>query len=102
MLVYGTYLLVVVGVASAVRAVVAVDGLARVTVVGVGVELALGDLQVGARDDLVERVCTTAQKLAGVTVAAKLVSIVLTGEGEKVRAQSYQRMCDCSGMVASH
>ena len=54
---------------GAIGAVVAVDGLSGVTVVGVCLQVALGDLEVLARDNLVEGVCTTTEELAGIAVA---------------------------------
>lgn len=54
----------------AVWAIVAVDSFARVPVVGISLQAALGDLQGGFGDDLVERVGATAEVFAGVAMAA--------------------------------
>lgn len=113
--------LVVVDMRSAVGAVVAVDALAGVALVGVRLEAALGDLQVALGDDLVERVGATvrvaasvwctwqcmwcvslpSEDLASVTVAATVSALplsLLCKDG----CDPYQRMCSCLGMVALH
>jgi hypothetical protein len=46
-------------------------GHTRVTLVGVRFESALGDPEIVSRDDLVQRVFTTAQDLAGAAMAAR-------------------------------
>ena len=50
----------VIGVRGAVRAVVAVDTFARVAVVSIGLEIALGHLEVGLWDNLIKTVRTAA------------------------------------------
>lgn len=50
-----------------------VDALAALTLIGVGLQLTLGDLQVRLGDDLVEAVGTTAELLACITVAAQFL-----------------------------
>ena len=54
----------------AVWAIVAVDSFAGVPVIGISLQAALGDLQGGFGDDLVERVGATAEVFAGVAMAA--------------------------------
>jgi hypothetical protein len=62
--------LVVVSMCRAVRAIVAVDSFAGVTVVGISLQAALRNLEGGFGDDLVERVGAAAEVFAGVAVAA--------------------------------
>lgn len=68
---------------SALGAVVAVNGVARVTLVGVVLELVttLGDLQAVLGDDLVESVGATGQDLAGVAVTQDVAAGVLVEGG---------------------
>ena len=68
---------------SALGAVVAVNGVARVTLVGVVLEVVttLGDLQAVLGDDLVESVGATGQDLAGVAVTQDVAAGVLVEGG---------------------
>lgn len=72
---------------GAVGAIVAVDGLAGVAVVGIGLQPALGDLQGGFGNDLVEGVATAAELLAGVAVAVGGLVVWLMREGLRTRGR---------------
>jgi len=63
-------------VGCAVRAVVAVDGLARVTVIRVRLQASLCDLKSGLGDNLVEGVGAAAELLAGIAVAEDMALLV--------------------------
>jgi len=75
--------LVVVDVGGAVGAVVAVYVVARVTLVGVALNCvgALGDLEVGLGNDLVEGEGTAGEDLAGVAVAENVALLFLVKGG---------------------
>jgi hypothetical protein len=68
---------------SALRAVVAVNGVSRVTLVGVVLEVVttLGDLQAVLGDDLVEGVGAAGEDLAGVAVTQDVAAGVLVEGG---------------------
>ena len=66
-------LLVVICVRGAVGAIVAVDGFAAVAFVCVGLETALGDLEGGLGDDLVQGIGAAAEVFAGVAVAGSVL-----------------------------
>jgi len=61
---------------GAVGAIVAIDWLARFTIVCVSVKLPLGELEVLFRHNLVQRISSTPELLAGIAMAENVLSIL--------------------------